>query len=170
MEIVVLPTKPGKVGLKFDNLLEKLNARIMEKVDECNNLLDKIDLSSEKEKERRSKIQRISLANAALEKDLRRLRIELAKETEFTYLLDITQYGCAITYENGEKCIDFYYPQDVLAKSREYSPTVEDIQNYYTNINNNVQKIIIKYKNEHNEGKSRAGDRELSENDTEVSA
>lgn len=183
MEIVVLPSNTEKAGLKLDNLLDKLNTRIMEKVDECNGILDNMQyLTSNKEKERRADAERLQLCEEAIKKDLRRLRIELAKETDFTYLLDNTEYGCCISIEDNKEysIYQFYYPNKINfithvgfnnnpTVTREYSPSVGDIQYYYTSVHNVVQEIIIKYKNEHNKRKSGTGDGKLSENNSAVS-
>lgn len=180
MELVVLRSEKPKAIEKFDSMLERLNTRIMQKVDNCNNILDQIDLISDEEKNRRANWKAIADYNNKVYKDLIKLKIKLAKETEFTYMLNITDEGCTFINQNGGWQDAVFYPNvinfiDPTSTTNsptvtvECTPTIEDIHTYYICAAKMVQSFITKYNNEHNEGESGTGDKQLSTDNAEVS-
>lgn len=169
MEIVVIPTKTEKAGLKLDNLLDKLNTRIIEKVDECNDLLDKIQLSSEKELKRRKFYETIdkerqhSLANEAID-----MNMELVKNTHGNYRFTEISFD-----RDGYAYCELIGP---YIKTEPLHPYCNEYGRMHYSLNQfayklkDLKKIAKDLTDEYNKREFGTGDRELSENDTKVSA
>ena len=151
-------------------LLQKLDARIEKKVTECNALLDDICLQSDNEKARRKEYDAFNNAKDDKDKLIRKLMIQLAKETDFNFLLFESEAGdyARIEYQDGNIKHIVYNnaicdsPQTNIDTSVNYK--LEAMRNYMDVLITTVNTTIDEY----NKRKLRTGDSKLSTNDTKL--
>lgn len=129
-----------------DELVEKLNNRIQEKVDTCNDILDQIQATtmSKKHKEILDAMEHSEEVEKQIMLDLNKLRVKLAKETDFHNVLNISDREIVIDYNLEElhpfKDKDhFYYPSTITNKG---------LTDLYNRISDAVDEAIAKYKGE----------------------
>lgn len=144
-----------------DVLKKALDERIEEKIDNCNAILDKIQLSSKEEIERRSEFTTISGMKKDIRQLIRKLSKKLAKETDFNFWLHGDETESIIEDDKGNMVK--YIP----ANYNLYNTNKEIISNmssYKEDLKEFVEKIIYEY----NEGKFGTGDDILSEDSGQV--
>lgn len=144
-----------------EDLSKALDERIEEKIDSCNAILDKIQLSSKEEIERRSEFTTISDMKKDINQLIRKLSKKLPKETDFTFWLYGDETESIIEDDKGNMIK--YIPGNY----NPYNTNKEIISNmssYKERLNEFVEKIIYEY----NEGKFGTGDDILSEDSGQV--
>lgn len=144
-----------------EDLSKALDERIEEKIDNCNAILDKIQLSSEEEIERRSEFTSISEAKKEIRSLIKELSKKLAEETDFNLWL----YG-----DDTAATIEDYRGNLVRATSANWT-LYDTNKKIITNLNlyrDRLKKFVENTIYEYNEGKSGTGDDILSEDSGQV--
>lgn len=144
-----------------EDLSKALDERIEEKINSCNDILDKIQLSSKEELDRRAEFDTIDNLKKEISLLIRELSRELAKRTNFAYWLSEDETG-AIIEDNNRNIVkgiitdrNFSSNEEAIAKLCSYKDRLKDL----------VEETIYEY----NKGKSRTGDSVLSDSDKQVS-
>ncbi len=145
----VYPEEAESVESDTDELVEKLNNRIQEKVDTCNEILDQIQATtmSKKHKELLDAMKHDEEVEKQIMLDFNKLRVKLAKETDFHNVLNISDREIVID-SNLEELhpfkdkYHFYYPSIITNKG---------LTDLYNRISDAVDEAITKYKENKNE-------------------
>lgn len=144
-----------------DALKKALDERIEEKIDNCNAILDKIQLSSKEEIERRSEFTSISEAKKSIRSLIKELSKKLAEETDFNLWLYGDDTGASIEDYRGNlvrltssNCTLYDTNKKIISNLNLYKDRLKDF----------VEKTIYEY----NEGKSGTGNDTLSEDSGQV--
>jgi hypothetical protein len=145
-----------------EDLSKALDERIEEKINSCNDILDKIQLSSKEELDRRSEFDTISGLKKEISRSIRELSKELAKKTNFNYWLSEDETG-AIIEDNNKNVVKGIFTDRNLYGSNE--EVIAKLCSYKDRLKDLVEETIYEY----NKGKSRTGDSVLSDSDKQVS-
>lgn len=145
-----------------EDLSKALDERIEEKINSCNDILDKIQLSSKEELDRRAEFDTISDLKKEIHRSIIELSKKLAKKTNFNYWLSEDETG-AVIEDNNKNIVKgvitdrnlYGSNEEVIAKLCSYKDRLKDL----------VEETIYEY----NKGKSRTGDSVLSDSDKQVS-
>lgn len=145
-----------------EDLSKALDERIEEKINSCNDILDKIQLSSKEELDRRAEFDTISDLKKEIHRSIIELSKKLAKKTNFNYWLSEDETG-AVIEDNNRKMVKgiivdrnlYGSNEEVIAKLSSYKDRLKDL----------VEKTIYEY----NKGKSGTGDKVLSDSNKQVS-
>lgn len=169
----------SKHGETQESLIDKLNNRISKKIDDCNSLLDILDIDSmisEKEHKNRENIEECQKKEESeIREKLDNLGHELSNRTYNRYNIK-AEYIC----RNNDGNHDVYYDISSLGDiqkdifginiDKDVIPCVHftGSTDFHT-LNILVNNLIRRYEDEHNKGKSGTGNGNLSKNDREVS-
>lgn len=146
-----------------EDLSKALDERIEEKINSCNDILDKIQLSSKEELDRRAEFDTIDNLKKEISLLIRDLSKDLAKRTNFNYWLREDETSAIIEDDKGNLIKEIFSNINVLYDSNE--EIISDFQTYKDRLKDLVEETIYEY----NKGKSRTGDSVLSDSDKQVS-
>lgn len=146
-----------------EDLSKALDERIEEKINSCNDILDKIQLSSKEELDRRAEFDTIDNLKKEISLLIRDLSKDLAKRTNFNYWLREDETSAIIEDDKGNLIKEIFSNINVLYNSNE--EIISDFQTYKDRLKDLVEETIYEY----NKGKSRTGDSVLSDSDKQVS-
>ena len=145
-----------------EDLSKALDERIEEKINSCNDILDKIQLSSKEELDRRAEFDAISDLKKEISLLIRDLSKDLAKRTNFNYWLREDETSAIIEDDKGNLIKEIFSNINVYDSNEEI---ISDFQTYKDRLKDLVEETIYEY----NKGKSRTGDSVLSDSDKQVS-
>lgn len=145
-----------------EDLSKALDERIEEKINSCNDILDKIQLSSKEELDRRAEFDTISDLKKEIHRSIIELSKKLAKKTNFNYWLSEDETG-AVIEDNNKNIVKGVITDRNLYSSNE--ETIAKLCSYRDRLKDLVEETIYEY----NKGKSRTGDSVLSDGDKQVS-
>lgn len=145
-----------------EDLSKALDERIEEKINSCNDILDKIQLSSKEELDRRAEFDTIDNLKKEISLLIRDLSKDLAKKTNFNYWLREDETSAIIEDDKGNLIKGIFSNINVYDSNEEI---ISDFQTYKDRLKDLVEETIYEY----NKGKSRTGDSVLSDSDKQVS-
>lgn len=145
-----------------EDLSKALDERIEEKINSCNDILDKIQLSSKEELDRRAEFDTIDNLKKEISLLIRDLSKDLAKRTNFNYWLREDETSAIIEDDKGNLIKEIFSNINVYDSNEEI---ISDFQTYKDRLKDLVEETIYEY----NKGKSRTGDSVLSDSDKQVS-
>lgn len=145
-----------------EDLSKALDERIEEKINSCNDILDKIQLSSKEELDRRAEFDTIDNLKKEISLLIRDLSKDLAKRTNFNYWLIEDETSAIIEDDKGNLIKGIFSNINVYDSNEEI---ISDFQTYKDRLKDLVEETIYEY----NKGKSRTGDSVLSDSDKQVS-
>lgn len=145
-----------------EDLSKALDERIEEKINSCNDILDKIQLSSKEELDRRAEFDTIDNLKKEISLLIRDLSKDLAKRTNFNYWLREDETSAIIEDDKGNLIKGIFSNINVYDSNEEI---ISDFQTYKDRLKDLVEETIYEY----NKGKSRTGDSVLSDSDKQVS-
>lgn len=145
-----------------EDLSKALDERIEEKINSCNGILDKIQLSSKEELDRRAEFDTIDNLKKEISLLIRDLSKDLAKRTNFNYWLREDETSAIIEDDKGNLIKGIFSNINVYDSNEEI---ISDFQTYKDRLKDLVEETIYEY----NKGKSRTGDSVLSDSDKQVS-
>lgn len=145
-----------------EDLSKALDERIEEKINSCNDILDKIQLSSKEELDRRAEFDTIDNLKKEISLLIRDLSKDLAKRTNFNYWLREDETSAIIEDYKGNLIKGIFSNINVYDSNEEI---ISDFQIYKDRLKDLVEETIYEY----NKGKSRTGDSVLSDSDKQVS-
>lgn len=145
-----------------EDLSKALDERIEEKINSCNDILDKIQLSSKEELDRRAEFDTIDNLKKEISLLIRDLSKDLAKRTNFNYWLRKDETSTIIEDDKGNLIKEIFSNINVYDSNEEI---ISDFQTYKDRLKDLVEETIYEY----NKGKSRTGDSVLSDSDKQVS-
>lgn len=145
-----------------EDLSKALDERIEEKINSCNDILDKIQLSSKEELDRRAEFDTIDNLKKEIFLLIRDLSKDLAKRTNFNYWLREDKTNAIIEDDKGNLIKKIFSNINVYDSNEEI---ISDFQTYKDRLKDLVEETIYEY----NKGKSRTGDSVLSDSDKQVS-
>ena len=145
-----------------EDLSKALDERIEEKINSCNDILDKIQLSSKEELDRRAEFDTIDNLKKEISLLIRDLSKDLAKRTNFNYWLREDKTNAIIEDDKGNLIKKIFSNINVYDSNEEI---ISDFQIYKDRLKDLVEETIYEY----NKGKSRTGDSVLSDSDKQVS-
>lgn len=146
-----------------EDLSKALDERIEEKINSCNDILDKIQLSSKEELDRRAEFDTIDNLKKEISLLIRDLSKDLAKRTNFNYWLREDETSAIIEDDKGNLIKEIFSNINIMYDSNE--EIISDFQTYKNRLKDLVEETIYEY----NKGKSRTGDSVLSDSDKQVS-
>lgn len=145
-----------------EDLSKALDERIEEKINSCNDILDKIQLSSKEELDRRAEFDTIDNLKKEISLLIRDLSKDLAKRTNFNYWLREDETSAIIEDDKGNLIKGIFSNINVYDSNEEI---ISGFQTYKDRLKDLVEETIYEY----NKGKSRTGDSVLSDSDKQVS-
>lgn len=145
-----------------EDLSKALDERIEEKINSCNDILDKIQLPSEEELDRRAKFDTIDNLKKEISLLIRDLSKDLAKRTNFNYRLREDESEAIIEDYKGNLIKGIFSNINMYDSNEEI---ISDFQTHKDRLKDLVEETIYEY----NKGKSRTGDSVLSDSDKQVS-
>lgn len=146
----------------IEDLSKALDERIEEKINSCNDILDKIQLSSKEELDRRAEFDTIDNLKKEISLLIRDLSKDLAKRTNFNYWLREDETSAIIEDDKRNLIKGIFSNINVYDSNEEI---ISDFQIYKDRLKDLVEETIYEY----NKGKSRTGDSVLSDSDKQVS-
>ena len=145
-----------------EDLSKALDERIEEKINSCNDILDKIQLSSKEELDRRAEFDTIDNLKKEIHRSIIELSKKLAKKTNFNYWLSEDETGAIIEDNNREIVKGIIVDHNLYGSNEE---VIAKLQSYKDRLKDLVEETIYEY----NKGKSGTGDSVLSDGDKQIS-
>ena len=153
---------PPSLWRILKRIRKHLDERIEEKINNCNDILDKIQLYSQTELDRRAEFDTIDNLKKEISLLIRDLSKDLAKRTNFNYWLREDETSAIIEDDKGNLIKGIFSNINVYDSNEEI---ISDFQIYKDRLKDLVEETIYEY----NKGKSRTGDSVLSDSDKQVS-